>query len=727
MVYDMMKSPSKVDGNTAYRIGIDVGGTFTKAVMVDAATRQIVGRASVHTTHSHERGVAAGVIDVFRDILDTTGASPEQIVFLAHSTTQATNALLEGDVSPVGLVGLADREAEGLAQQHLDFEGIELAPGKTLPVRSRFLSTEGLQRASADDAVRSLRQDGAKVLVASAAFGVDDTTAEELVRSAGTDAGIPTTCGHDVSRLYGLKTRTRTALVNASILPKMIATAEMTELCVREAGIGAPLMIMRGDGGVMDIAEVRRRPALTLLSGPAASVAGALMHVRMSDGIYFEVGGTSTNIGVIKNGRPAVKFAKVGGHETYIRALDVRVLGVAGGSLVRVLGKRIVDVGPRSAHIAGLRYAAFADPGEFDRAELVLVEPRPGDTRDHVAIRGRSGELFALTPTCAANALKLTDPLMHCYALPHAALFAFACLGEHLGLSAEAAAQEVLDVSSGKIAPSIESLIREYKLDPEQRMLIGEGGGAGALIRHLSNRLGVTYQIAKDAEVISSIGAALAMVREVVERIIPNPTADDLAAIRKEAVEAVLAVGAVPGAVEVTIEIDKVTSRVSAIAVGTADLVSDVRQTAIGEDEAAHIAAGSLGQPKADVLTLATLPGFWIFGGKDASALRVVDVTGTIRIQRSGGRVVRGRALEASRIVRELHTQLASPDDASHTFGGAFLLFDRHLLDLTGVEEIEQALSLVESETVGLDADTPIVLLGFPTHAAVFAEDNHEP
>ena len=227
------------------------------------------------------------------------------------------------------------------------------------------------------EAIAALKAEGARVLVASSAFGVDTTGSEELVRKLGTEADLLTTCGHEITRLYGLTTRTRTAVINASILPRMIATATMTEASVREAGIAAPLMIMRGDGGVMDIHEMRRRPAMTMLSGPAASVAGALMHLRVSDGLYFEVGGTSTNIGVIRNGRPTVTYARVGGHETYVSSLDVRVIGIAGGSLVRAVPGRLVDVGPRSAHIAGLPYAAFA-------AESDIVDPR------HRAVRAQA-------------------------------------------------------------------------------------------------------------------------------------------------------------------------------------------------------------------------------------------------------------------------------------------------------------------------------------------------
>ena len=83
----------------AYRIGIDVGGTFTKAVLIDNASHEVVGRFSVLTTHSDPRGVAKGVVDVFRNVLEQSGVDPKEVIFLAHSTTQATNALLEGDVA----------------------------------------------------------------------------------------------------------------------------------------------------------------------------------------------------------------------------------------------------------------------------------------------------------------------------------------------------------------------------------------------------------------------------------------------------------------------------------------------------------------------------------------------------------------------------------------------------------------------------------------------------
>ncbi|MCB1513014.1 MAG: hypothetical protein KDJ36_19125, partial [Hyphomicrobiaceae bacterium] len=116
----------------SYRIGIDVGGTFTKAVMIDGLTQRIVARSSVHTTHADERGVARGVIEVFQQVLRDSKVPPQEIVFLAHSTTQATNALLEGDTARVGVLGTAPGRIAKLAEKQVRVDPIELSAGKFL-------------------------------------------------------------------------------------------------------------------------------------------------------------------------------------------------------------------------------------------------------------------------------------------------------------------------------------------------------------------------------------------------------------------------------------------------------------------------------------------------------------------------------------------------------------------------------------------------------------------
>src|SRR5437879_13028171 len=334
------------------RIGIDVGGTFTKAVVLDDDTHEIIAQAVVATTHTAAEGVAAGVIEAFRRSLASARVTPTEVVFIAHSTTQATNALLEGDVAPVGVIGMGRGALESrVARSQTMIGDIELSAGRLIACRHAFIRSDDLTDAAVRAAVAELQREGVRVIVASDAFSVDDARAEEQVMAVAGELGLPATGGHEITKLYGLTIRTRTAVINASILPKMMETARLTHESVRAAGITCPLMIMRGDGGVMNLGEVENRPILTMLSGPAASVAGALMHLRVSDGIFFEVGGTSTNIGVTRNGRPTAKYAKVGGHETYVSSLDVRVIGIAGGSMGRLSDGNMLDGGPRTPQI----------------------------------------------------------------------------------------------------------------------------------------------------------------------------------------------------------------------------------------------------------------------------------------------------------------------------------------------------------------------------------------
>lgn len=195
------------------------------------------------------------------------------------------------------------------------------------------------------------------------------------MRDVARERGLPVTAAHEITSLYGLRKRTRTAVVNAAILPRMLATADLVDRGITAAGVTAPLMVMRCDGGVMSLEEMRRRPLLTVLSGPAAGVAGALMRERVSDGVFLETGGTSTDISVVRRGKVAVRHATILGRPSYLSALDVRTVGVGGGSMARVADGRLHAVGPRSAHIAGLPYACFATLHDLAGATLATVSP----------------------------------------------------------------------------------------------------------------------------------------------------------------------------------------------------------------------------------------------------------------------------------------------------------------------------------------------------------------
>ncbi|MGH7715555.1 MAG: hydantoinase/oxoprolinase family protein, partial [Vulcanimicrobiaceae bacterium] len=488
---------------------------------------ELIGHVKVPTTHGSPQGVASGIIEALQRLLATHGLTASDVRYISHGTTQATNALLEGDVALVGIVGIGGG-VEGLRARSQTFiKPIELAPGTFLRSLREFLATSAPGPADAERAVRKLIAQGAGVIVASGLYSVDDPAAEDTVVEAARRASVPAAAAHEISKLYGLRTRTRTAVINASILPRMIETANSVESSVSAAGITSPLMIMRGDGGVMRIDQLRQRPILTLVSGPAAGVAGALMYERVSDAIFLEVGGTSVDVSAIRDGRVQVRYATLGGHRTFLQSLDVRSIGIGGGSMVRVRGGKL-DVGPRSAHIAGLGYAVYANEHACDDARLTEIRPLPADAPDYVAIDAAGGRL-ALTLSCAANIAGFVGPRAWARGNVTSARAGFAPLAQRLSISIEEAARMVVDAAVAKTRPTVEALAAEYGLDVRSMVLVGGGGGASALVPALAQAIGCEYRIARNAHVISPIGVALALVRDVVERMIPNPTAEDIA------------------------------------------------------------------------------------------------------------------------------------------------------------------------------------------------------
>lgn len=646
------------------RMGIDVGGTYTKCVAMDNETHEIIGKNEVKTTHDANEGVALGVVQSFENCLRENNISPADVVFVAHSTTQATNAFIEGDVANVGVVGVAGGGLEGiLAKRQLNLKDIILddKTGKKIPICNEYISKKKLCKQTVQNAINSLKAKNCDVLVASMAFGVDSQDEEKMIYDEAAELGLPVTMGSEITKLYGLTRRTRTAAINASILPKMVATANATETSVKNAGVTVPLMIMRGDGGVMEISEMRKRPILTALSGPAASVMGSLMYLRASNAIYFEVGGTTTNIGVIKNGRPGVDYARIGGHDTYINSLDVRILGCAGGSMVRISDSDVVDVGPRSAHIAGCDYACFTDPEEIVNPRIELVSPKEGDPNDYIAIVLENGKRITITNTDAANVLGLIDEKYFAHGNAESARKAMKPVADRLGITVEQLAEKILEKDYEKVSACINSLAEKYHLSQDSMKLVGCGGGAASLVPYCAKKMGLQYSIPENAEVISSIGVSLAMVRDVVERVIPNPTEKDIADIKKEAMDACIESGAAADTVEVHIEIDNQSGKVTAIATGSTEVKTTDLLKECSEEEALELAKADFGEGVSNVHCVSKNDSFYVFSGQkgDKTPLRIVDKKGFIKVQCSNARACKIPAREYSKAVEQMWEDLA--------------------------------------------------------------------
>ncbi|HNS71854.1 MAG TPA: hydantoinase/oxoprolinase family protein [bacterium] len=707
------------------KIGIDVGGTFTHAVAVNAANYEIIAKSYLPTTHTAAEGVARGVVEAMHKLLEEGKILAEEVALIAHSTTQATNALLEGDVARVGVIGMASGLESGRARRETDVGDIELAPGKFIHTVHRFLDSSALE----EDKIRALTgelvAEGAEVIVASESFGVDNPENEERVVAAAAAMGLPASAASIISQLYGLRIRTRTAVINASMLPKMLETANRTEQSVRASGITAPLMVMRSDGGIMEIDEMRRRPILTMLSGPAAGVAAALMYARISDGIFVEVGGTSSDISAIRNGRPLVRSAIVGGHKLYLRTLDVRTVGIGGGSMPRIKQNRIADVGPRSAHIAGLRYPSFAEIPAGAVFAQNLVQPRPGDPEDYLRIEIEGEEAaYTLTPTEAANYLDLVPDVGYGRGNRPVIDRIFAWLSRVWEEEGQKIATRLLDLASAKVIVVVEQLIKEYRMERSLVQLVGGGGGATAIVPYAARTLQLPHQIAENCEVISAIGAALGIIRDSVERTIIQPTEEEILKLRSQAIASVQRMGASPDSIEVTIDIDRQSKRVTATATGASELrARDLGVLPLEPEALRKLAALSFktepeqvdpagGTPLLSLFLHRQLTTrLWGIVRREKKALRVLDQEGIVRLQLADADFWQGTIGQTRAFIDEAMENLTIYGDAGALLPDLFILIGRRIIDMTGLAEKEQILALARIETEKYDRDEPIVVL----------------
>ncbi len=327
----------------ALLLGIDTGGTFTDAVLVrdDAGVEEIVASAKSPTTH-HD--LAIGVAGAVRNVLERAAAvsgadvSAADIALVSVSTTLATNALVEGHGEPAAVVAIGFTEAEleraGLTDA-VDPELIVTLPGghDAHGNEREPFPEEGVREAAARLGPH------VSAFAVTAQFSVRNPAHErqavDLLRSL---TGRPATSSHVLSAKLDGPRRALTAALNA----RLLGTIDRLNLAVRGVleteKIDAPLMVVRGDGSLVSAEFAGVRPIETVLSGPAASVIGALHLAEVSSGLVSDIGGTTTDVAVIEDGRPRIapRGAVVGGYRTMVEAVDMATIGLGGDSEVRI-------------------------------------------------------------------------------------------------------------------------------------------------------------------------------------------------------------------------------------------------------------------------------------------------------------------------------------------------------------------------------------------------------
>lgn len=697
--------------NKKVRIGIDVGGTFTDAVLICNQTGEILAKEKTPTTHYSENGVAEGIVTIVDKVMKSNDINPDDVVFIAHGTTQATNALLEGDVASVGVIGIA---SSMMAKKELTIDNIELAPGRNLNIITKVIKPSEATEEKVSALIDELISEGAEVIVASEEYSVDNSTLEKNIVELCTEKGILATSGHQISELYGLRVRTKTAVVNASLIPKMLETALMTEEVVKKLGIKSELMIMRADGGVMSVQEIKERPILTMLSGLAAGVAGALMHEKVTDGIFMEVGGTSIDISVIKDGKVMVNNASVGNHKMYLKALDVRTLAIAGGSMIRISDDKIVDVGPRSAHLADLEYEAFNSlDGELS---IDTIQPLDKDPADYAVINTATGR-YALTLCGAANLLGYVDASDYAYGKQEEIKKAWTTLGAKIGMSAEEAARQAMDIATDKIWKIISSMIKEYELDTRFLTLVGGGGSAAVTTAALGEKYQVSHKIANNAPYISTIGVALAMVREQLERSIIDPSTEDIKQIRIDITNKVISSGAKKETIQVDITIDSQKNILRAVATGASEFNENASINKLSEKELKAMLATGYNCQSEEIVELAKNGSFNVFDvpttvekvfglvKSKVKYLCVVNNEGVILNRLKGGKIKVTSKGQYSTALAELIEDMSTYSDAGKTIPKLYLFANHQHYDYSGLINEEQVYTMIQMDMENIKED----------------------
>ena len=483
---------TSASSNRGYRLGVDVGGTFTDIVLMGPEGQITVKKVS-STPSRYDEGIITGV----RQILEEAGVAPEDVEEVCHSTTAATNAVLEHRGAKVGLIttkGFRDvlelrrlrtpslydlfyTPPDPLVPRYLRLEVDERidAQGKVL----KALDLDEVRR-SVDQLLEEGVESMAVCLLNSYKNPVHEQAIGSLIRGEYKDLFL--SLSHDVVSAIGEYERTSTTVANAYLMPVMSTYLSSLRDRLTEMGVKAPISVMQSSGGMMTSHRASQRPVFSLESGPVAGVSGAV-HLSKKMGLpnilTFDMGGTTTKAAVIEKGEPhksseyeigapisrGSRLLKGGGYLLMVRAVDVAEVGAGGGSIVSLDRAGSFQVGPRSAG---------AEPGPicYDRGG---TEPTTSDAN---VLLGYLNPDYLLGGALRVNLDKTTDLFQSKVAQP-------------LGLSLLEAAYGVHMVANATMARAMRSVTIERGRDARNFTVVAFGGSGPCHAAALAQNLGI--------------------------------------------------------------------------------------------------------------------------------------------------------------------------------------------------------------------------------------------
>lgn len=364
-------------------LGFDTGGTYTDAVLFDPKEKAVIASAKALTTkHDLSIGLRGAIEQVLPKATDEIG-------LVSLSTTLATNAIVEGQGSPICLL-LLGYDAQALdrsdLRRALGHDPVIFIAGGHTPVGDEQMP---LDRKALEAAIHA---NAAKVaaFAVSGYFSVRNASHEMLARDIIRAAtGLPVTCGHELTSKLDAPRRALTAALNARLIPQLQHLIEAVRGLLGEKSVRAPLMVVKGDGSLVAADVALMRPVETILSGPAASVVGARHLCDEDNVVVVDMGGTTTDIALLRDGRPVLdrEGASVAGWKTMVEAIAVHTFGLGGDSEVHRRGNDL-SVGPR--RLVPLSLLAQQHPRVLDalRGQLSAKRLIPGAGR--FALRNRT-------------------------------------------------------------------------------------------------------------------------------------------------------------------------------------------------------------------------------------------------------------------------------------------------------------------------------------------------